>query len=106
MKRSDFVLRLRGLLFRSRVEQELDEELKFHLDMEARKHTAAGLDAVSAGRRARIAFGGADVTKEACRDVRGTRWLEDLAQDLRFGWRMLRKDRGYTLAAIAALAVG
>lgn len=106
MKRNDFVLRMRGLFLRSQVERDLDEELKFHLEMEARKNAAAGLDAAGARRQARIAFGGAEAIKEECRDVRGTRWLEDFAHDLRYGFRMLRKDRGYTLAAIVALAVG
>jgi predicted permease len=106
MQWSDFVLRLKGLLFRSRVEGDLDEELRFHLEMEARKNAAAGLDPAAAARQARIAFGGAEAIKEDCRDVRGTRWIEEFAQDIRFALRMLRKDRGYTLTAVAALAVG
>jgi macrolide transport system ATP-binding/permease protein len=106
MKWSDFVLRLRALLFRPRLESELDEELKFHLQMEARKHSMAGLDPACAKRAAEMAFGGAEQVKEECRDARGTRWIEDFFQDLRFGSRVLRKDRGYTMAAIAALAVG
>jgi macrolide transport system ATP-binding/permease protein len=106
MKWNDFVLRLRALLFRSRAESDLDEELKFHLEMEARKHRAAGLDLTAAKRNAAIAFGGAERVKEECRDTRGTRWIENFFQDLRFGARMLSKDRGYSMAAIAALAVG
>ncbi|HEV3199593.1 MAG TPA: ABC transporter permease [Bryobacteraceae bacterium] len=106
MKWSDFVLRLRALLFRSRVESELDDELQFHLEMEARKRSAAGIEPALAKRKAEIAFGGAEQVKEGCRDARGTRWIENFFQDLRFGLRMLRKDRGYAAAAIAALAVG
>jgi macrolide transport system ATP-binding/permease protein len=106
MKWRDFALRLRALLFRSRVESELDEEVRLHLEMEARKYWAAGLDPASAKRKAEVAFGGAEYIKEECRDVRGTRWIENFLQDLRFGFRVLRKDRGYSIVAIAALAVG
>src|SRR5215472_13230084 len=105
MKWTDLVLRLWGLLFRSRAESDLDEELKFHLEMEARKYLAAGLGPDQARLQAKVAFGGAEQVKEQCRDARGTR-LVDLFQDLRFGLRVLRKDRAYALAAISALAVG
>jgi len=106
MKWTDFALRLRGLVFRSRAESDLDEELQFHLEMEARKHLAAGLDPSQAKLQAKIVFGGTEQVKEQCRDVRGTRLVENLFQDLRFGLRVLRKDRGYAVAAISALAVG
>jgi putative ABC transport system permease protein len=102
----DLVLRVRALLFRSQLESELDEEVTFHLEMEARKYLAAGLDHDRAARKAVIAFGGAEQAKEACRDTRGTRWVENFFHDLRFGVRMLSKDRGYALATVAALAVG
>ena len=106
MKWTDVVLRLRGLLFRSRAESDLDEELQFHLEMETRKHVAAGLDPAQAKLRARVAFGGTEQAKELCRDARGTRPVEDVFLDLRFGLRMLRKDPAYVLAAICTLAVG
>src|SRR5215471_21330677 len=106
MKWCDLVLRLQALVFRSRAESELEEELSFHLEMETRKHAAAGLEPAAARRQAKIAFGGAELVKEQCRDARGTRLVENLFEDLLFGLRVLRKDRGYALAAIAALAVG
>ena len=56
--------------------------------------------------RARLDFGGDDQLKESCRDARGTCWAGDIAQDLRFGARLLLKDRLYTLAAVIALALG
>src|SRR5215831_13865418 len=100
MKWSDLVLCLRALVFRSRAESELEEELSFHLEMETRKHAAAGLESAAARRQAKITFGGAELVKEQCRDARGTRLVENLFEDLRFGLRVLRKDRGYALAAI------
>jgi hypothetical protein len=106
MKWTDLALRFRGLLLRSRTESDLDEELQFHLELEARKHLAAGLDPSQAKLQAKIAFGGTEQVKEQCRDVRGTRLVENLFQDLRFGLRVLRKERGYALAAISALVVG
>ncbi|HYL75556.1 MAG TPA: ABC transporter permease [Bryobacteraceae bacterium] len=102
----DLRLRLRALLFRSRVESELDEELKFHLEMEARKHGTSGLDPADATRQAKVAFGAAERVKEECRDTRGTQWFDNFLQDLRFAFRLLRKDRGYAFTAIAALALG
>jgi macrolide transport system ATP-binding/permease protein len=106
MNWNDLRLRLRGLLFRSQVEADLDDELAFHLEMEARKLRDAGEDAAHAARAARFRFGRTEQVKEGCRDARGTRPLEDFAKDLAYGVRVLRKDRGYTLAAMAALAVG
>jgi len=106
MKWTDLVLRLRALRSRSSVEEELDEELKFHLEMESRKHSMAGLNPGDAERKATRNFGRAGYIREECRDVRGTRSIEDFLHDLRFGFRVLRKDRGYAVASIAALAVG
>ena len=97
---------IRSLLFRSRADSELDEELKFHLEMTQRKLAARGSAPVDARRQAAILFGGTEAVKEQCRDVRGTRWIEDLFQDCVFALRLLRKDRYYTIAATLALALG
>jgi putative ABC transport system permease protein len=59
-----------------------------------------------ARRAARLAFGGLDQVKEACRDARGTRWVSDILQDLRFAARLVRKEPGVTLVAALALALG
>ena len=59
-----------------------------------------------ARRRARLDLGGDDPLKESCRDARGTRWVDDTGQDLRFAARLLLKDRRFTLPAVLALALG
>jgi predicted permease len=103
---SGLLYRLRALFRRGAVERELDDELHLHLDHEAAKYERAGLSAAEARRRARLALGGVDQVKEDCRDVRGTRWIEDLAQDLRYGIRQLRFNPGFAAVAVASLALG
>src|SRR4029077_15361713 len=66
----------------------------------------SGVAGQEAMRRARIEFGGIERTKEECRDARGANVLEALAQDLRYGLRMLGKNTGSTTAVVLALALG
>ena len=79
------------LLRRSNMEEQLEKELRFHLDEHTSELIAAGLDPAEARRQARIALGGPEQVKEECRDARGTRWLEDLWQDFRYALRTLRQ---------------
>jgi putative ABC transport system permease protein len=103
---TDLLFRARSLLRRRRVEEELDEELRDHLEHEARKYMNAGLSPSAAARRARLAMGGLDGVKEQCRDARGTRPLEDFVTDLRYGLRLLTRSPGFAAAAIAMLGLG
>ena len=98
--------RMRGLLFRAREEAELDEELRFHLDMEAdRLVREEGLDPVEARRRAAVAFGGVEKHKEEVRDARGLAWLPGSWLDFKLGLRMLVKYPGLTLVGGLGMAV-
>ena len=98
--------RLRALVSKRRRERELDEELAFHLEMLVAENVRAGMSPEEARLAARRSFGGVDQYKEECRDVRGGRSLESLAQDVRFGARMMRRSPGFTLVAVLTLAIG
>ena len=100
------VRRFCGLFRRGREDAETQDELRFHLEMETEKNLRAGMDPREARRRARARLGGVDAVREAVRDARGGRPLEDLARDLGYAVRGLRRNPGFTLAAVAALAGG
>src|SRR5687768_14378798 len=97
---------LSRLLRRDKVESELDAELRDHVERQVAEYRADGLDEQEARRRARLEFGGLEQVKELCRDARGTRWLEDLVHDVRYGARVFRKHPSFTAAAVLSLALG
>ncbi|HEY2547302.1 MAG TPA: ABC transporter permease [Candidatus Acidoferrum sp.] len=99
-------LRLRSLFRRSHVEQELSEELQFHVEKKTQEYVNAGLSAVEARRRALREFGGIEQSKENSRDARRVNLIEDFLQDLRYAGRLLHRSPGLAVVAVLTLALG
>ncbi len=99
----------RRLLFyvrRDRFDSELEEEMRFHLEMKVEENLAAGISPDEARYAARRQFGNQTLLRDVSRDMWGFRFLETIAQDLSYGLRMMLKNRGFTVGAIVTLALG
>jgi putative ABC transport system permease protein len=99
------VTRLRSLLQRRRVAREMDDELRFHIEMEIQSNIERGLPAAEARRMALRDFGGFDRAREAITDVRAS-WIDSMWQDIRYAFRGLARRPGWAITAIGMLGLG
>lgn len=101
-----FRLAARSLLNRNAVESELDEELRFHLEQQTQLYVSRGMNPADARRAALVALGKVEPTKEAQREGRGSRGIEDVIADAKYAARALWHDKPLALAGLATLALG
>src|SRR4051812_38241047 len=102
----DLKLRLRALLRPNRVEQELDEELAFHVEREARKLIEDGMTPAAARQRALARFGSTALAADRCRDERGTAFIDNAVRDVRYALRTFRKAPLAACTIVLTVAVG
>ena len=103
---TDLKMRVRALLRRTRVEQELDEELAFHVEHETRKLIDAGMTPAAARERAQARFGSTALAAERCRDERGTAAIDDAIRDVQYALRTIARAPLAAVTIVATVAIG
>src|SRR5580692_1247955 len=97
---------LRFLFRRQSVERELDTELRDHIDRQAERNRERGMAPAEARRQALLSVGPVEALKDDCRDARRASLIDTIVQDVRYGLRLMRRNPGFSLAAIFTLALG
>jgi predicted permease len=97
---------LRQLLGRTDFERDLDDELRFHLEMQTAKHISRGIHPEAARALAEREFGGMTFTKETVRDARGLTWFDELRTDVKYAFRTLARAPGFALVVLICLGLG
>ena len=106
MNLRDLQLRVRALLRPGRVEQDLQDELAFHLERETRKLTDAGVEPMEARRRAQARFGSATLAADECRDERGTAFFDNTIRDVQYALRTFRRAPLAALTIVFTVGIG
>lgn len=98
--------RFSALFKKRKLDADMDEEMRLHLELLTERNLEAGMSPEEARYTAQRKFGGVEQIKERGRDERGFLWLDQLGQDLRYGWKQLRRNPGFTATVVATFALG